>query len=388
LGKLSYTGKFPKNNKINIKKTDITLVICTNCSLVQLHHIYNMQYLYNQDYGYRTGINKTMTTHMKQIQKILCTKTKIRPGDSVLDIASNDGTLLNFYNKNIVKVGIDPLIARYKKFYKNIEYKIPDFFSYNLIQKYKIQKKFKIITALSVFYDIEDPNKFLRDLNSVLDNNGIFLLEYADLFSIIKNKMFDTICQEHITYYSTKVILQILNKNNLRIFDIKRNSINGGSIQYFICKKNAKFKTNIKSLNRIIKEESMLKLDNVNTYKNFFRSILKIKNQLVHYLDNLLENNKTIHGYGASTKGNVLLQFFGINKKYLTYIAERNPNKYNLFTPGTKIKIISENNSRLMNPDYYLVLPWHFKKEILYREKKIIKEGTKFIFPLPDLKTY
>jgi hypothetical protein len=385
LGKLSYTGKFPKNNKINIKKTDVTLVICANCSLVQLNHIYDMQYLYNQDYGYRTGINKTMTTHMKKIKKMLCAKAKIKSGDFVLDIASNDGTLLNFYNKNITKVGIDPLVTRYKKFYKNIEYKIPDFFSFNLIKKFKIKKKFKIITALSVFYDIENPNKFLKDVNSSLDDNGIFLLEYADLFSIIKYKMFDTICQEHITYYSTKVILKILNKNKLRIFDIKRNTINGGSVQYFICKKNAKFNTNINSLKSIIKEESRLKLENINTYKKFFRSIIAIKIKLLNYLDNLIENDKTIHGYGASTKGNVLLQFFGINQKYIKFIADRNPNKYNLFTPGTKIKIISERNSRSMNPNYYLVLPWHFKNEILHREKKTIKKGTKFIFPLPKM---
>lgn len=388
LGKLSYTGKFPKNNKTNVKKTNVTLVICSNCSLVQLHHNYNMKYLYNQDYGYRTGVNKTMTTHMSKVKKMLCAKAKIKSGDLVLDIASNDGTLLNFYSKNVIKVGIDPLVTRYIKYYKNIEFKIPDFFSLNVIKKYKIKKKFKIISALSVFYDIKNPNKFLKDVNSVLDDNGIFLLEYADLFSILKYKMFDTICQEHITYYSTKVILKILDKNNLRIFDIKRNSINGGSVQYFVCKKNAKFNSNIKSINSVLKKESKLKLDSVNTYKIFFKSVIKIKYKLLNYLDNLIANNKIIHGYGASTKGNVLLQFFGINKKYIRFIADRNPNKYNLFTPGTKINIISEEKSRLINPDYYLVLPWHFKNEILFREKKIIKKGTKFIFPLPKISIY
>ena len=128
-----------------------------------------------------------------------------------------------------------------------------------------------------------------------------------------------------------------------------------------------------------------MKLDNVNTYKVFFKLIIKIKNKLINYLDNLIDDNKIIHGYGASTKGNVLLQFFGINHEYIRFIADRNPNKYNLFTPGTKIKIVSENESRLMKPDYYLVLPWHFKNEILDREKKIIQRGTKFIFPLPKI---
>lgn len=385
LGKLSYTGKFPKNNKINVKKTDVTLVKCSNCNLVQLNNNYNMKYLYNQDYGYRSGINNTMIKHMEKISKILCIKADLKSNDFILDIASNDGTLLNFYDKNVIKVGIDPLISKYKNYYKNIDYKIPNFFSSNILKKYKIKNKFKIITALSVFYDINDPNKFLKDVNKILEDDGIFLLEFTDLFSIIKYKMFDTICQEHITYYSTKVILKILDKNNLRVFDIRRNSINGGSVQYFVCKKNANFFTNLKSLNFALLEESKLKLDKVNTYKFFFETILKIRSKLLDFINKLIKKNKIIHGYGASTKGNVLLQFFGIGKKYIKFIADRNPNKYNLFTPGTKIKIISESMSRLMKPDYYLVLPWHFKNEILFREKKIIKKGTKFIFPLPKI---
>jgi hypothetical protein len=388
LGKLSYTGKFPNDSKKNIEKTEVTLVICKNCSLVQLGHNYNLKFLYNQDYGYRTGINSTMVTHMRKIQKTLCGLVKIKSGDYVLDIASNDGTLLNLYNKKIIKTGIDPLIKKYKNFYKNIEYKIPSFFSSNLIKKYKIIRKFKIITALSVFYDIEDPNKFLQDVNSILDDNGVFLLEHADLFSIVKNKMFDTICHEHITYYSTKVILKILNKNNLRVFNIKRNSINGGSVQYFICKKNSKFKNKIKIIKQTLKEENRLKLDSFETYKEFIKSVNIIKKKLLIFLNNLKLNKKIVHGYGASTKGNVLLQFFGISRKHINVIADRNPNKYNLFTPGTKIQIISEMLSRLKKPDYYLVLPWHFKNEILNREKKIIKEGTKFIFPLPKIKIY
>jgi hypothetical protein len=388
LGKLSYTGKFPNDLKKNIEKTEVTLVICKNCSLVQLGHNYNLKFLYNQDYGYRTGINSTMVTHMRKIQKNLCGLVKIKSGDYVLDIASNDGTLLNLYNKKIIKTGIDPLIKKYKNFYKNIEYKIPSFFSSNSIKKYKIIRKFKIITALSVFYDIEDPNKFLQDVNSILDDNGVFLLEHADLFSIVKNKMFDTICHEHITYYSTKVILKILNKNNLRVFNIKRNSINGGSVQYFICKKNSKFKNKIKIIKQTLKEENRLKLDSFETYKEFIKSVNIIKKKLLIFLNNLKLSKKIIHGYGASTKGNVLLQFFGISRKHINVIADRNPNKYNLFTPGTKIQIISEMLSRLKKPDYYLVLPWHFKNEILNREKKIIKEGTKFIFPLPKIKIY
>ena len=385
---MSFTGKFPRNKRTNIKKTELGLVICSNCSLVQLNRNYNLKYLYNPDYGYRTGINKTMTNHMNNIKKMLSRKSKLISGDHVLDIASNDATLLNFYNKNIVKVGIDPLVNKYIKYYKKIDYKISDFFSSSKILKKKIKNKFKIITALSVFYDAKDPNQFLKDVNKLLSEDGIFLLEHADLLSILKLKMFDTICHEHLYYYSTKVIIDIVLKHNLRVFDLKRNNINGGSTQYFICKKNSKYKTNYKPINKILNEERKFKLENKKTFLNFYKEINTIKSKTIKFLDSIILKNKKIHGYGASTKGNVLLQYFAINQNYIKFIADRNPKKYNHYTPGTKIKIISENISRKLLPDYYLVLPWHFKKEILKRESKMRRKGCKFIFPLPNLKIY
>ena len=176
--------------------------------------------------------------------------------------------------------------------------------------------------------------------------------------------------------------------NNLRVFDLKRNIINGGSVQYLICKKNSKYKTNYKIIKKILNEEKKLKLDKKKTYLDFFKEINNIKLQLRKLFDSLISSKKIIHGYGASTKGNVLLLHFGLNQKYIKYIADRNPKKFNHYTPGTKIKIISEKKSRELAPDYYLVLPWHFKKEILKRETKIRKKGCKFIFPLPNLKIY
>ena len=388
LGKLSYTGKFPKNISANIKKTELTLVMCTKCSLVQLNNNYNLKYLYGPDYGYRTGINKTMTQHMMNVMKNLSKKIRLKKGDCVLDIASNDGTLLNFFDKKIIKFGVDPLVKKYSKFYKKINYKISDFFSVKKVIKKLPNKKFKIITALSVFYDINDPNQFLKDINKILDDNGIFLIEHADLMSIVKQKMFDTICQEHLTYFSNKIIINMAKKNNLRVFDMRTNNINGGSTQYFICKQNSIFKTNSSSINKIINKETKMKLTNKKTFLKFSSHVNKIKNHTKKYLDKIVSQNKTIHGYGASTKGNVLLQYFGINKKHIKYIADRNPKKNNHFTPGTKIRIITESKSRKLLPDFYFVLPWHFKKEILNREKNLLKKGSKFIFPLPTFKVY
>ena len=384
LGNLCFTGKFPSINQ-EIKKEPIDLIICKNCELVQLGHNFDLKYSYGPDYGYRTGINKTMLEHVKRVVKYLSKKTELRKKELVLDIASNDASLLNFYSKNVITFGIDPILEKYKKNYNNINYKIADFFSANRIENLT-KKKFKIITALSVFYDSADPNKFINDVKKLLSKDGIFLLEFADLASIIKNKMFDTICHEHLEYYSSKVIFNLCKKNNLRVFDIKKNSINGASKQYYICHTLSKYKDNKKVISSILKSEKKLKLTEEKTYKDFIKSINKSKVKLFNFLKKMNKAGKTVHGYGASTKGNVLLQYFNINNQLIDYIAERNKTKYNLYTPGTKIKIISEVLSRFYKPDYYLVLPWHFKDEILIREKQIRKKGTKFIFPLPKLK--
>ena len=212
LGKLNFTGKFPANYNSKLGKGELSLCFCNKCKLVQLNKSYNTKYLFSKDYGYKTGINFTMRNHMKNIYNMLVDKVKLSANDHVLDIASNDGTLLNFFSKKIVKVGVDPVLNRYKNEYINVRYKIAEFFSINAIKKRGIKKKFKIITALSVFYDLDSPNTFLRDIEKVLHDDGICLIEHADLYSIIKLNMFDTICHEHVAYYSTKIMMDMAKK--------------------------------------------------------------------------------------------------------------------------------------------------------------------------------
>ena len=383
LGKLCFTGKFP-TSKQKIKKKPITLIICKNCKLVQLGHNFDLRYLYGPDYGYRTGINKTMLNHVANVVKNLSKLSGLKKGEQVLDIASNDASLLKFYKKEIVTFGIDPILNKYIKEYKKINFKINDFFTAKKILE-KTKKKFKIITALSVFYDSKDPNVFIKDAKKLISRNGIFLLEFADLNSIIQYKMFDTICHEHLEYYSSKVIINLANKNGMRVFDIKKNDINGGSKQYYLCLKSASYKNKTKILSTELKNEKKNKLTDPKTFIKFYKEIKLIRDKVTKKVDYLISSGKKIHCYGASTKGNVLLQYFRLDNKKIKYAAERNKKKFGFYTPGTKIKIISERLSRAMRPDYYLVLPWHFKKEILLREKKIRKQGTKFIFPLPKL---
>jgi len=385
LGNLSFTGKFPTKSQ-KIPKAKLTLVMCKSCKLVQLDRNFNRNYLYGKDYGYRTGINRTMTEHVQSVTKMARKKIKLIPGDAVLDIASNDATLLKSYkDKSIITVGVDPIINKYKKYYLKISYSFSNFFSEKILPKVLKNKKFKIITALSMFYDLPKPNIFLNDIKKILHKDGIFILEHADLYSIYKNNVFDTICHEHLEYYSSTVIFNMIKKHNLEVFDHKFNDVNGGSSQYFICHKNSKFRINKKRIKKIIDLKKKFKLTNVSVYKKFYKKIMIIKNQLNSKIEEINKKNQVIHGYGASTKGNVLLQYFNINHKNLQCIAERNPKKFNKFTPGTKIKIVSEENSRKKMPNYYLVLPWHFKNEILKREKKIRAKGCKFIFPLPTL---
>mgnify|MGYP001379443618 CR=1 FL=1 len=385
LGKISFTGKFPNTIRQNVPKAYLNVLMCKKCKLVQLDRNFDLNYLYGKSYGYRTGINKTMTDHVKKIVRKCSTLVKLKSKQYVLDIGSNDATLLNFYANDIIKVGVDPLVNKYKKFYKKINYKISNFFKIKDIEKIKIKKKFKIISALSVFYDLRDPNKFIREIKKILDDKGVFVLEHVDLYYIIKNNIFDTICHEHLIFYSTKIIIEMMKNNGLKVFNHEYNEINGGSSRYYICHSKTNFKVS-KNIKKVLLRENLQGIELKKTYKLFFTKILNEKIKLIKLIKKIKNEKQDIHGYGASTKGNVLLQFYNINNKVVNYIADRNPLKWNSFTPGTKIKIISESQSRKIKPHFYLVLPWHFKNEILIREKNIRKKGTKFIFPLPKVR--
>jgi len=236
--------------------------------------------LYGKDYGYRTGINNTMINHVKKAVKKCSALVGLKSNDHVLDIASNDATLLSFFKKNIITVGIDPLINKYKIFYKKINYKISNFFQIKDIKKLNLKKKFKIISAFSVFYDLKNPNNFIKGVKSILDKEGIFVLEHADLLSIIKNNLFDTICHEHIEYYSTKVIIEMMNHNRLKVFDHEFNSINGGSSRYYICHQKAHYKMKQKKINSLLLKEKKIGLHSKKIYKIFFKKILEEKNKL------------------------------------------------------------------------------------------------------------
>tara|TARA_B110000444_G_scaffold259944_1_gene305296 strand:+ start:622 stop:1839 length:1218 start_codon:yes stop_codon:yes gene_type:complete len=383
LGNQALTGKFPENKKIKIPKSPLKILLCNSCKAIQLDRNFNPKNLFNTNYGYRSGINQTMSDHLRKLS-ILIKKNFLKKNKNILDIASNDGTFLNFFSDKYFRVGIDPVLKKYSSNYKKKIVKIPNLFSKKILESKVKNKKFNVITIFAMFYDLNDPYKFLLEVKKILDNQGVLIIEVADLYETIKNNVFDTICHEHLIYYSHSLMKLIMDKSGFKIFDHSYNDINGGTSRYFIThKENMEIKN--KNLAKVKKNEINIGLHKIETYVNFFKKISKIKLQTIKLLKSLKSKKKIIHGYGASTKGNVLMQYFKINNKIIECIADRNPDKNGHYTPGTNIKIISEELSRSNKPDYYFVLPWHFKKEILIREKKMIKKGTKFIFPLPKL---
>ena len=268
LGNLAFTGKFLEKGN-SVPKTPLKLAMCSQCKLVQLSHDYDNNYIYGYDYGYQSNINSIMKNHLKEIVNTINRKFKIKKNDIFIDIGSNDGTLLNHkILKKCITVGFDPIIKRLKKNYKNINFKIDKFFNLKNFKKFKIGKA-KFITAIAMFYDLNDPNNFLYEIKKILDEDGVFILEQSDLRLMLKQNSFDTICQEHLEYFSIKIIKEMLEKNNLKIFDHEYNESNGGSSRFYIChKENYKHKITI-GLKKAIDLESKSKINNINTLKKF-----------------------------------------------------------------------------------------------------------------------
>ncbi len=380
-------GSFEINKNKKNYKIPLELLLCKKCSLVQTKYTVNPKELY-KNYWYASGINFTMTNHLKNISKEM--NILIKKKIHILDIGCNDGTLLNFFPNNSIKVGIDPSSVTKNFKGKNIKI-LNDFFpSKKLIKNYR-NKKFNLITSIAMFYDIQKPSDFVKNIKKLLDYEGVWIFELSYLLEMLKLNSYDTICHEHLEYYSLITLKYLMESCDMKIFKIKFNEINGGSIRCYVTHKdNKKYdkKRNLDFIKEKIKYEKKIQINTVQPYKNFYKRIIKLKKQLNKLLRNIKSKEKKIHIYGASTKGNTILQWHGINNKLIKYAADRNPIKWGANTIGSNIKIISEKHSKSLKPDYYLVLPWHFKKEFLKREKSFLNSGGKMIFPLPKIKIY
>ena len=381
LGNQTLTGIFPPKKNSIITKGELSMVMCNRCSLLQLENNFDANEMYGDNYGYMSSLNKSMMSHLEIKAFNLKNRYKLKTNGNILDIGSNDGTFLSFFNKSFKLYGCDPTIKKFSKFYRDDIFKVPSFFTSNLFKKIK----FDLITSISMFYDLPEPLKFAKEINSVLNKNGIWHIELSYMPMMIKNISYDTICHEHLEYYSLKSLKFILDKAGFKIINLSFNQINGGSIELDVAKKKSIFKENKYLIKWILESEKLNQYNEVSRHKKFFKECQNHKILLKKLLLALKKQNKRILGYGASTKGNVLLQYCNINSKLINCIAEVNKFKFNKYTPGSKIKIISEKQTKKKKPDFLLVLPWHFKEHIIKKEKKFLKNGGKLIFPLPDI---
>ena len=381
LGKQTLTGIFPSQKKTKITKGNLSMVMCKSCKLLQLENNFNPHEMYGENYGYMSSLNKSMISHLKIKALNLKKKYNLKSNNSILDIGSNDGTFLSFFNTKFKLYGCDPTIRKFSYLYRKDIKKLPVFFS----SKYFNDVKFNMITSISMFYDLPDPLDFARQIHSILHEKGIWHIELSYMPMMIKNISYDTICHEHLEYYSLRSLKYILDSANLKIINLSFNQINGGSIELDIAKKQSNYTECKYLIEWVLESERLNKYNEIEKQKRFFKECQNHKYLLRKLLVKLKKQNKKIIGYGASTKGNVLLQYCKIDSKILSFIAEVNKFKFGKYTPGTNIKIISEKEAKSKKPDYLLVLPWHFKDHIIKREQKFLKNGGKLIFPLPDI---
>jgi len=307
----------------------------------------------------------------------------------VLDIGCNDGTLLRYYPDSFVKFGVDPSdIAR--EIVGEITV-VQDTFPSAELNSLVADQRFDIITSIAMFYDLEDPVSFVKQVKAILDKEGIWIFEMSYMPGMLAMNSYDTICHEHLEYYSFSVLENMMQRCGMKVLKVEFNNINGGSIRCYVTHvSNFKFKSreHQQTLEKVRQEEFDLELDTDKPYKNFQDRINRHKEELSNLLKGLKREGKKIHIYGASTKGNTILQWCGLDHTVIDYAADRNPDKDGAKTIGTDIPIINEKKSRAMRPDYYLVLPWHFRDEFLEREKALLDDGVGFIFPLPTIEIF
>jgi len=394
LGDLHISDFIKRGEDTKKGKEELSLFLEAETGAVRLHSVVDPNLMYGE-YWYRSGINDTMTTELASIVTDCQEAISTQKGDVWLDIACNDGTLLKFVPKNMVKVGIDPADNSYTNESKQVaDLIIQDFFSAEAYKKSKFgSQKAKIITIIAMFYDVENPLAFLKDVEEVLDDEGLLVLQMSYTPLMLRQLAFDNICHEHVYYYTLKSISKLLKAAGLSIVDCQLNDINGGSFRVYARKTKAdvtKFKTSPYRDVAQFRIESILALEEAERthepepYVEFFERIKELKRKTTAFIKQAKAEGKTVWGYGASTKGNTLLQWFGLDHTLIDGIAERNPAKFGLKTVGTNIPIYSEDQMRLAAPDYLLVLPWHFISEFVRREKKYLDGGGTFIVPCPE----
>lgn len=370
-----------------VKTYPLELVLCTTCRLIQLAYTAVTQDTLYRTYWYKSGVNASMKDALRDIVISIKKRIRIKRNDIVLDIGANDGTLLGFWGNTVTRVGFEPARNLIPEAKTHTDYIINDFFSYKRFNTAFPEKKAAVITTIAMFYDLEDPNSFVRDVSTSIAQSGVWIIQMASLLSTVQHNMFDNICHEHIEHYSLQSLEYLLKKHHMTVVDLEENDVNGGSIRVYVMKDSAAeqyiYKGSAQRIQRYRAKERRANLASPATYKAFRTRIESIKHTVRTFILRENKRGKIVYGYGASTKGNTLLQYYKFSKNELFSIAERNPLKWGKKTISTNIPIVSEDDARRAHPDYFLVLPWHFKQEFIVRERAYLQKGGTLLFPLP-----
>jgi GDP-mannose 4,6-dehydratase len=388
LGSQYITSRFPQYGDMSTPKTEITLCLCLDCELLQLKQSTNSSELYEHEYGYMSGISNTMRAHLKQYkEEIVSHIHDFKPGDIVIDIGSNDSTMLQMYPSDVRRIGVDPTGKQFAQYYGDVEL-LPTYFTKeNVVEKFG-NIRCKSISSISMFYDLPDPVQFAKDIYSLLDDDGIWTCEQSYMPTMLERNSIDTICHEHLEYYALKQVHRIAVEAGFKIFNVSFNECNGGSFRvYFAKMASSKYTECTQLISQILEKERALELGNPETYNTFMNTCRTEVDDLKSIIKTIKQNGEKVYIYGASTKGNCLLQFAEIGESLIPYAVERNLNKVGKMT-NTGIPIISEETMRKNPPKYLLVLPWHFRDEIIKREDEYLEAGGQFIFPFPKLEIY
>jgi NDP-4-keto-2,6-dideoxyhexose 3-C-methyltransferase len=358
------------------RKAPLNLVKCGNCTLIQLRDTAPQELLFTGNYWYKSGVTQTMRKALHDLYEVGIKESNLLSGDYVLDIGANDGTLLEFFKEDFITVGCEPALNLQSELTGRCDYVLDKLWSIDELQKkldIDVKKRFKLIYAIGMFYDLDKPVEFVQDIAKCLDENGVFISQLMCLQSMLNANDLGNICHEHIEYYSFESLKYLFEKCDLEIYKIEVNDINGGSYRIFA----RKFKKGSISFEENVNEETLL---------NFKKEIEINRKLCVDFIREERAKGKKTHLYGASTKGNTILQYYKLTSDEIDFASERSEPKLGLFTIGTGIPIVSEEFSREQNPDYYFVMPWAFIDEFVERERDWLKRGGKFILPLPKFK--
>lgn len=384
LGIQPLSGVFPGHLDPPSTAGPLRLLRCDDCHLLQLGDSYSSDEMYGETYGYRSGLNNSMISHLERVSKGLIRLLNLGSSDIVVDIGANDGTFVNFFsNRKIQAVGIDPTSAKYREFFHEEVFVVESFFNVAAYENTKL-KKAKLVTSIAMFYDLEKPIEFAKDVHSILTNDGYWYLEQSYAPWMRQSGAYDTICHEHLEYYSLSNIRDILNESGFTIVKVTTNNINGGSFGVLAQKTSALEKLDKDPyVNWLFQEET--KNNNLEDWRNFAELVLHRRDSLKELIDTISQKGGRIAALGASTKGNVLLNFTGLDSNVIESIGEVNPYKFGRYTPGSNIPILPEKQVINSNPDYLIFLPWHFKESALIRYEEYLINGGKLLFPLPDI---